>query len=104
MNDRQKEGVVDTLNFLLRKVRSVGGDGWGRWVSQYYTLEELLPIVHEVNDALKFPGNVEFFGEDPKCGKYPDPFISWGDNYQENITIVYDPSERGQMMDVDIKL
>lgn len=51
MNNVLKEHLLNLLRWLNREVMSAGGDGDAIWYSKYRSLEEILPLVEELNNT-----------------------------------------------------
>ena len=67
-----REHLMKLIDFIYNEVLSSGGDGNAFWYSRFYNVADLLPLVKEYNDKLKFPWKVEF----------TEKTINWGDNQE----------------------
>lgn len=47
----REEGIRNILIWLVETVMAEGGDGDAIWITKWHTLEELLPIVKELNQT-----------------------------------------------------
>lgn len=73
-----KQHILKLIDFLYCEMLRSGGDGDAIWYSRFYDIKEILPLVHEYNDGLKYKMKVDF-NEEKKL-------ISWWDN-QECVLI-----------------
>ena len=60
------------IDFIYHEVVSSGGDGDALWYSKFHNVIDILPLIKEYNDKLKFPWKVEFDGRT----------INWGDDQE----------------------
>lgn len=44
--------IRDLLIWLEKEVLSAGGDGDAFWITEYYSIEEILPIVDNLNSSI----------------------------------------------------
>jgi hypothetical protein len=49
IRENQVPNVKKTLRFLVEEVWSAGGDGDAIWISKYYKIYDLIPILEEMN-------------------------------------------------------
>ena len=75
---RNEDHLETLLNWLVREVRSSGGDGDAIWYSVFYDVNQLLPVVEKLNKKINW--QIEL--KENNDGKY----IAWGDN-QECVII-----------------
>lgn len=50
-DEYNKKHTKELLNWLTLEVLSAGGDGDAFWISKYSSLDEILPIVNELNSS-----------------------------------------------------
>ena len=63
INDPNVRKHVEALIlWLFDEVKSASGDGDGLWYSEVYNVEDLYPIVVELNSKLSHPSEVEIKG------------------------------------------
>lgn len=80
---QENKHITRILDVMYHECISAGGDGDAFWYSQYYTIEQILPLLQEYNSKLDFPFEIRI-EQDNKT-------INWG-AYQEWITITTDES------------
>jgi hypothetical protein len=49
IRENQVPNIKKTLRFLVEEVWSAGGDGDATWISKYYKIHNLIPILEEMN-------------------------------------------------------
>ena len=57
IDDKNKEHIKFLINWLYDEVISAGGDGDALWYSEYFHVDEILPLVKELN--IKFKWEIE---------------------------------------------
>ena len=76
--NNNKEHLLKLIDWLYQEVISAGGDGDALWYSKYFDVKDILKLVEEYNETLRYKWKVSF-DEDRKL-------ISWEDG-QEGILI-----------------
>lgn len=84
IDDERKSHLLGLLNWLVKEVRSAGGDGDALWYSRYYNVNDILSLVKEVNDTFSHKWVIEFNENDKS--------ILWGID-QEWIIITNNESD-----------
>lgn len=79
IDEEQKKHLLKLVDFLYCEVCSAGGDGDSLWYSRFYNVKDLLPIIEEYNDKLKFKWKIDT----------DDKNIYWGE-HQEGMIITND--------------
>ena len=54
IEDRDRDHIKNLITWLYDEVISAGGDGDALWYSQYFHVDEILPIVEELNAEFKW--------------------------------------------------
>ncbi len=75
----RKRHLLKLIGFLFDEVLNAGGDADAMWYSVYYDVEDLYPIIEEINSKLKFPWKLSLGGTG----------INWHD-HQQGILITND--------------
>jgi hypothetical protein len=78
IDDRDKEHLLKLIDWLYQEVKRSGGDGDALWYSRFYDIKDILVLVNEYNDKLKYKWTVEL--------DQNRNLISWGSN-QEYVMI-----------------
>jgi hypothetical protein len=71
-----RQHLLTFIKWLYDETISSGGDGDGLWYSYLYNVEDIFPLVQEVNNSLRFPWDIEI----------KDGTIYWGRG-QEGLII-----------------
>jgi hypothetical protein len=69
------------IDILYQSCIAEGGDGDALWYSPNYSVEDILPLIKEYNDKLKYPWSIDFQKEEET--------ILWGEQ-QEWVIITND--------------
>jgi hypothetical protein len=77
-----KEHLMKLIDLIYNEVIDAGGDGDAVWYSRFYDINDILPLIKEYNDKLKFPWEIHI----------KDKRIDWG-NDQEWAIITNDENE-----------
>ena len=81
IDERNKNHIKTLLKWLFDEVVSAGGDGDAIWYSQFYSIENILEVVKEINNELKWKWEVDILENSDK-----ETYILWGEG-QEAIII-----------------
>jgi len=82
VDDRNKEHLTNLLKWLVYEVKSACGDGDAIWYSKFYDINDIFPLVEELNKEVKWNSDLVKM----PCGR---EYIYWGAN-QEDIIITND--------------
>ena len=55
-----KTHLLNLIDWLYKEVISSGGDGDALWYSKYYDVKDILILVKEYNESLKFKWQISF--------------------------------------------
>lgn len=77
INNENKKHLLKLIDWLFHEVKNSGGDGDALWYSKYYDVKDILVLIKEYNETLKYKWRVEF-DENRKL-------ISWWDNQESMI-------------------
>ena len=54
IDDRNRDHIKNLITWLYEEVSSAGGDGDALWYSRYFHVDEIFPIVEELNVGFKW--------------------------------------------------
>jgi hypothetical protein len=54
IDDRNKDHIKNLIIWLYEEVISAGGDGDALWYSEYFNVNDILPIIEELNTEFKW--------------------------------------------------
>lgn len=55
IDDKTKPHLLNLIEWLGEEVLRSGGDGDGVWYSRYYSIQDILPLVEQVNKKVTSP-------------------------------------------------
>lgn len=70
IDEETKEHLLKLIDWIYNEIRSAGGDGDCLWYSRFYNVQDILVLVEEYNNKLKFKWEINF---DKNKGE-----IGWG--------------------------
>lgn len=73
--------LTKIIDFLYSEVIRSGGDGDALWYSEYYNVKDILPLIEQYNNSLKFKWEIAHDEE--------RQIINWGQG-QEGVIITND--------------
>lgn len=68
--------IKNLLRWLVQEVLSASGDGDAFWFSEHYFIDNLFPLIQEVNNELNLKWKIDIYNRDG--GNY----ISWHEGQQ----------------------
>ena len=74
INDANREHIKNLIRWIFNEVSSAGGDGDALWYSEYFNVEDILPLVEEVKEELGYKWNIKMGDMRLSCSFYQEGF------------------------------